>query len=238
MLGLSLDGAGQSQNLLRRTCLAQRNDVCDAKRPHRQCASLVEHDRLQVASLLESCPVAEQQTVLSQQSSRNGDDQRNGKAKSVRACCHHDRNHAFQRERETLAEKQPDDQRQGAGAESDDGHPEGCPVGQRLCFGPRFLGMADQVDDLCQIGVTPNLLDDDRQSTFAVDRTADDSITWLLVYWARLPVSMASFTLDAPPSTRPSTGTFSPGLTSTRSVSYTHLRAHETRHDLVCRLLL
>src|SRR5450756_324290 len=24
----------------------------------------------------------------------------------------------------------------------------------------------------------------------------------------------------------------------TRSVSYTHLRAHETRHDLVCRLLL
>src|SRR5450759_2549598 len=25
---------------------------------------------------------------------------------------------------------------------------------------------------------------------------------------------------------------------SWRSVSYTHLRAHETRHDLVCRLLL
>src|SRR5659263_518826 len=25
---------------------------------------------------------------------------------------------------------------------------------------------------------------------------------------------------------------------STRAVSYTHLRAHETRHDLVCRLLL
>src|SRR5450756_3014056 len=25
---------------------------------------------------------------------------------------------------------------------------------------------------------------------------------------------------------------------STKSVSYTHLRAHETRHDLVCRLLL
>src|SRR5665648_252884 len=30
---------------------------------------------------------------------------------------------------------------------------------------------------------------------------------------------------------------FSPTDTS-RSVSYTHLRAHETRHDLVCRLLL
>ena len=27
-------------------------------------------------------------------------------------------------------------------------------------------------------------------------------------------------------------------MASTVSVSYTHLRAHETRHDLVCRLLL
>src|SRR5450756_895988 len=27
-------------------------------------------------------------------------------------------------------------------------------------------------------------------------------------------------------------------LCPSRSVSYTHLRAHETRHDLVCRLLL
>src|SRR5450756_2831819 len=26
--------------------------------------------------------------------------------------------------------------------------------------------------------------------------------------------------------------------TAVRAVSYTHLRAHETRHDLVCRLLL
>src|SRR5450756_675575 len=28
------------------------------------------------------------------------------------------------------------------------------------------------------------------------------------------------------------------GAVSTIAVSYTHLRAHETRHDLVCRLLL
>src|SRR5450759_5862826 len=28
------------------------------------------------------------------------------------------------------------------------------------------------------------------------------------------------------------------GLVGTTAVSYTHLRAHETRHDLVCRLLL
>ena len=29
-----------------------------------------------------------------------------------------------------------------------------------------------------------------------------------------------------------------PGTMSPYPVSYTHLRAHETRHDLVCRLLL
>src|SRR5659263_543708 len=29
-----------------------------------------------------------------------------------------------------------------------------------------------------------------------------------------------------------------PRLRGLRAVSYTHLRAHETRHDLVCRLLL
>src|SRR5665648_1007632 len=28
------------------------------------------------------------------------------------------------------------------------------------------------------------------------------------------------------------------GMTRPKAVSYTHLRAHETRHDLVCRLLL
>src|SRR5665648_614940 len=32
--------------------------------------------------------------------------------------------------------------------------------------------------------------------------------------------------------------TFEPPLVYSVTVSYTHLRAHETRHDLVCRLLL
>src|SRR5450756_2748696 len=42
-----------------------------------------------------------------------------------------------------------------------------------------------------------------------------------------------------PPGTRslPFSGV-SPSYAPTAPVSYTHLRAHETRHDLVCRLLL
>src|SRR5450759_5868189 len=35
-----------------------------------------------------------------------------------------------------------------------------------------------------------------------------------------------------------SSSTITPGAVAKRAVSYTHLRAHETRHDLVCRLLL
>src|SRR5450756_3053983 len=36
---------------------------------------------------------------------------------------------------------------------------------------------------------------------------------------------------------RTTTGLTTCGGTRSRTVSYTHLRAHETRHDLVCRLL-
>src|SRR5659263_333089 len=47
------------------------------------------------------------------------------------------------------------------------------------------------------------------------------------------PVIGAWLTKEVPSLTIPSTGIRSPG-----TVSYTHLRARETRHDLVCRLLL
>src|SRR5450756_857801 len=41
------------------------------------------------------------------------------------------------------------------------------------------------------------------------------------ILWARAVMDLVRAELDMPP-----------------AVSYTHLRAHETRHDLVCRLLL
>src|SRR5450756_1454972 len=40
------------------------------------------------------------------------------------------------------------------------------------------------------------------------------------------------------PENRAKPGSRTIGLHFLRTVSYTHLRAHETRHDLVCRLLL
>src|SRR5450759_5561053 len=40
------------------------------------------------------------------------------------------------------------------------------------------------------------------------------------------------------PSRRPADGRYGENPNRLYTVSYTHLRAHETRHDLVCRLLL
>src|SRR5450756_2961773 len=47
-------------------------------------------------------------------------------------------------------------------------------------------------------------------------------------------------TLGPPRTTRraPRRDAITPSARSAATVSYTHLRAHETRHDLVCRLLL
>src|SRR5450756_2684878 len=58
---------------------------------------------------------------------------------------------------------------------------------------------------------------------------------------ASIPFSTASWMIGRvrrkhlPPLPRTSSSFFHPYL---NPVSYTHLRAHETRHDLVCRLLL
>src|SRR5450756_2679557 len=40
------------------------------------------------------------------------------------------------------------------------------------------------------------------------------------------------------PMMTPAAGLVSPSRNESWTVSYTHLRAHETRHDIVCRLLL
>src|SRR5450756_2673913 len=43
---------------------------------------------------------------------------------------------------------------------------------------------------------------------------------------------------QSPPAVITGERLLAPGRDSPGAVSYTHLRAHETRHDLVCRLLL
>src|SRR5450759_3637645 len=59
------------------------------------------------------------------------------------------------------------------------------------------------------------------------------------VFWT--PIEAASWLMSLYPSSY-SVGVKYPSVEWRRfvlkSVSYTHLRAHETRHDLVCRLLL
>src|SRR5450756_407061 len=57
---------------------------------------------------------------------------------------------------------------------------------------------------------------------------------------AMLPHTAGSLHWEVSATVRPTRIGMSPSVRviTPRSVSYTHLRAHETRHDLVCRLLL
>src|SRR5450756_98381 len=59
-------------------------------------------------------------------------------------------------------------------------------------------------------------------------------------YFAGPSAASASFAGITPPSDAQTIARSKPIPTTimSPSVSYTHLRAHETRHDLVCRLLL
>src|SRR5450756_1859793 len=66
---------------------------------------------------------------------------------------------------------------------------------------------------------------------------------WGIVQWAVLHAGELIAHLELPKKRLPSCSTFyvtlrKIGIEGLEAVSYTHLRAHETRHDLVCRLLL
>src|SRR5450759_3029169 len=69
----------------------------------------------------------------------------------------------------------------------------------------------------------------------------DAQMPWILSYWPLWMKSLASWVVFAgsqPVNTPSAFGTTLMFGYCLRTVSYTHLRAHETRHDLVCRLLL
>src|SRR5450756_2885168 len=60
----------------------------------------------------------------------------------------------------------------------------------------------------------------------------------MLLPEAMLPVSPMSILIRGPADSGRQKGESRGGSKGVSPVSYTHLRAHETRHDLVCRLLL
>src|SRR5450756_2588726 len=70
----------------------------------------------------------------------------------------------------------------------------------------------------CSIGVSPALVDAVQKRPCPVGANRHGSHMVDPAFWGALRLRSSA-------------------LTDSRSVSYTHLRAHETRHDLVCRLL-
>src|SRR5450756_2760555 len=72
-----------------------------------------------------------------------------------------------------------------------------------------------------------------------IARTWDPTVD-TVVWQVRLPRALAAALVGAALASGGAVfqGLFHNPLVSPYAVSYTHLRAHETRHDLVCRLLL
>src|SRR5450759_5435928 len=75
-----------------------------------------------------------------------------------------------------------------------------------------------------------------RSVTFCAQRTSRR--TTVAVLMTRLPPTAGRSPRDWVGALPAQAGQPAPPAPSPAAVSYTHLRAHETRHDLVCRLLL
>src|SRR5450756_1620157 len=70
-------------------------------------------------------------------------------------------------------------------------------------------------------------------------RASTDAVTgWFFAKAWSQPGMVATGTSVELVNTRMTTGNSPARPAASGSVSYTHLRAHETRHDVVCRLLL
>src|SRR5450759_3269723 len=78
------------------------------------------------------------------------------------------------------------------------------------------VGMRAELPSLSWLAKTPEA------ALKGIQKVASDVVTDMLASGEAVPVALAEKNYS---------GEF-------RAVSYTHLRAHETRHDLVCRLLL
>src|SRR5450756_2387500 len=101
-------------------------------------------------------------------------------------------------------------------------------------IGSRRIGFALRIASLSAIAPA-TLKANSEESTAWYEPPTSSALTSTSGYPASTPEPVASFM------PRSTAGMYSLGISPPCilfSVSYTHLRAHETRHDLVCRLLL
>ena len=90
-------------------------------------------------------------------------------------------------------------------------------VGQTLNRRAAALRLRDHLDDLREHRVAADALGFDHEAAGLVDRAAGDSIAGYFLTGIGSPVIIDSSMLVLPSITRPSTGTFSPGRTRSRS---------------------
>src|SRR6266542_238466 len=90
----------------------------------------------------------------------------------------HDRYHPLDGEAELSAEEKPRSQRDTSGGQGDDREPERGSIGQVLRARPGLLRLAHELDDLREVCLAARLADLHSESALAVDRAADDGISF------------------------------------------------------------
>ena len=129
--GIVLDRSSQAKHFAVADAL-RRADLHDTVRTERKRSRLVEHDRVQEASLFEAASITHEEAVLRTERGGDRNHQGDGEPQCVRAGDHEHAHHALHREVPRSSENGPDDGRQHCGGDGDDGEEVRCSIRQRL----------------------------------------------------------------------------------------------------------
>ena len=196
-----------------------RGHVDDPELAARQRAGLVEDHGGEVARLLETAAIADEQSRLRAETRGDGRHQRHGEPERVRAGDDEHRHQPFDGKRAGRSDREPDDERERARDDRDDRQQERGAVGQRLRTGAGRLRLFNQPHDVGERGPLAGARHRHAKGAGAVDGAGDDLRALDLCHRTDSPVIIDSFTSLLPLCTTPSAGTLAPGRTSTRSPS-------------------
>ncbi len=215
MLAECLEAGGPLHQVLL-AVIAERDDGLQGGTALGERSGLVDHHGVHPLHRLQGFGVLDEHAGASAASGAHHDGHGRGQSESARAGDDEHGDGIDQRMRQSRrgAEGEPGDEGDERNADHGGNKDGGNLIGQMLDGGAAALCFADQADDLRQHGLAADALGAHQDGAVAVDAGADDAVAGTAFRRAAdSPVISDSSTTVRPSSTRPSTGTFSPGRT-------------------------
>ncbi len=173
MLGIAFDRRGNPKRVVRGQAPV-RGDVDDPELTPRQRAGLVEHHGGEVARLLETASIADEQSRLRAEAGGDGRHQRHGEPERVRAGDDEHGDQPFDGKRAGRSDGEPYDKRERARDDGDDRQHERCAVSQGLRTRAGRLRLFDQPHDVGERGSLAGARHRHAEGAGAVDGSGDD----------------------------------------------------------------